>query len=171
MKKYLEFINETKNYTIDEKFIKLLKNNYELSRKNIDVYYTQIFDIIDDVDDIDFSYADGRTALFYAVFLQNYDLIKKILEKGADIDKRDSYNLSVIMYASSHYDNSENSDKIFELLLSYNPELDYYSNNIEYSALQLLIDSRNKNRIKQFIMLLDNYANTHKKIIEVIYYY
>jgi ankyrin repeat protein len=159
MKKYLEFILEyKKNYSDNEKFLKLLKNNYELSRKNIEVYYTQIYDIIDNVDNIDFSYSEGRTALFYVVFLQNYDLIKKILEKGADIDKKDSCGLSVIMYASSHYDNSENSDKIFELLLSYNPELDYFHNGRDISSIKLLIGNRNKNRLKQLKMLIDNNA-------------
>ena len=80
---------------------------------------------IEGFDDYD---SEGYTPLYYAVINKNLELVKAILDNGADINKRQQNNTSTVLY----YAVKNAHQEMVKLLLEYNPNLSMMYQESEY---------------------------------------
>lgn len=116
-------IKEDKEYS----FVELVEYNYtdravEMLKKGIPLGF----------DDYDSS---GYTPLYYAVFNKNLKLAKMILDKGADINKRQKKDDVTVLYLAAENLNLE----MVQLLLKYKPDLSMMFKNRMFDSKETVL--------------------------------
>jgi len=108
--------------------------------------------LLDNNVDLNLKDDNGFCALIKAINYENYEICKKLVNKGADVNLSDDSSSTPLMYAITGVKDKE----IIQLLLDKGALVDVKDSEYEYTALMHAVDSRNSDFVT---MLLEKKAD------------
>jgi len=139
-KNFKELLEASKNGNLKKVELLLKENNVDINEKD------SIGDSI------------GNTALMEACEYGHLEIVKLLIEKGADVNLDNNFGITALMYASK-----KGYLKIIELLLKNDADINYQDNYGKNSAYTALIYACKEGQLETVKLLLKKGANINEK--------